>query len=87
MKEGLESADTDETTVMFIKKCVEICWLMGMQDPPVVMESSIQRGGNFDKELFRHYTKSGDIIDYLVWPALRLYDGGPVLCKGIVQPI
>ncbi|KAL5012979.1 hypothetical protein ScPMuIL_011530 [Solemya velum] len=77
---------TNDTVVAFVNKCVELSWLMCLQDPPVVLDCSAKRGDNFDNTLFRHYTKSGDTVDYLVWPALRLYNGGPVICKGVVQP-
>jgi hypothetical protein len=34
---------------------------------------------------FRHFTKFGIQLDYVVWPALLLYEGGPLVVKGVVQ--
>lgn len=48
----------------------------------------IDRGAEFNGELFRRYKGcSGHKFDYLVWPALLLYEGGPLVVKGVAQPI
>ncbi|KAH3831012.1 hypothetical protein DPMN_104271 [Dreissena polymorpha] len=31
------------------------------------------------------YTASGTELDYVVWPAMLLHEGGPILFKGIAQ--
>lgn len=36
-------------------------------------------------DLYRTYTRSGDVIEYIVWPALLLHENGPVLYKGVAQ--
>jgi hypothetical protein len=41
--------------------------------------------GQFDTDSFRHYTKSGSTVDYVVWPVLFLHEGGPIICKGVAQ--
>ena len=64
----------------FEEKCVKLCWLMVCQDPPVALECS---KNNMD--LYRAYTKSGNTIDYIVWPSLLLHDDGPLLYKGVAQ--
>lgn len=38
-----------------------------------------------DKQEFKVFTKDGDEVDYLVWPALYLYENGPLMEKGVVQ--
>ena len=70
---------------IYIKECIELCWLMAVQDPPLHMEWEYQEGDKFDPSKMRSYTHSGDLIDYVVWPMLYLYEDGPLLAKGVVQ--
>ncbi|XP_060580323.1 uncharacterized protein LOC132737103 [Ruditapes philippinarum] len=72
-------------TEKFIKKCVEICWLMNSQNPPVIFDTSDVDGKSFDVDKFRTYTKTGKLVDYVVWPPMLLHKGGPMLCKGVAQ--
>ena len=74
-------------TIEFARKCVELCWIMAVHDPPLVFGSLPQRRDQFNADLFREFTKSGTTIDFPVWPVLHLYDKGPVLSKGVVEPI
>ena len=69
----------------FVKKCVELCWLMVVQSPPVFINGRYKSGGPFDKDAFKAFTKTGDKIDYVVWPPLYLHEKGPILCKGTAQ--
>ncbi|XP_060554929.1 uncharacterized protein LOC132715857 [Ruditapes philippinarum] len=39
----------------------------------------------FDKDSFKEYTCRGKYLDFVVWPALLLYKGGPMLNKGVAQ--
>lgn len=55
------------------------------QDPPLVFHLNVQRGDTFDGNLYKAYTKSGKLVEYVVWPALLLYKDGSTLAKGIVQ--
>ncbi|XP_052279462.1 uncharacterized protein LOC127877545 isoform X1 [Dreissena polymorpha] len=64
----------------------ELCWLMCIQDPPVVMVTDCHHGELFDKNLFRMYKRNGVSYSYLVWPALLLHTGGGILMKGVAQP-
>jgi len=57
-----------------------------VQDPPVAFNWDVKPGSAFDPNSYRHYDRSGKIVEYLVWPVMLLYEGGPVLCKGVVQP-
>lgn len=38
-----------------------------------------------DHTAFKDYTKTGRYVDFVVWPALYLHEGGPLLCKGVAQ--
>jgi hypothetical protein len=73
------------TTEKFMKKCVEVCWLMNSQDPPVTIDTTYSKGAEFDGDRFRSYTKSGKLIDYVVWPPVMLHKDGQLLCKGVAQ--
>ncbi|XP_062583077.1 uncharacterized protein LOC134244843 [Saccostrea cucullata] len=70
----------------YLKKCVQICWLMVAQDPPVYLKTSAKKDNKFDKEIYREFTSSGTKMDYVVWPAILLHEGGPLLKKGVAQP-
>ncbi|XP_033743669.1 uncharacterized protein LOC117329699 [Pecten maximus] len=67
----------------YSRSCVELCWYMCLQDPPVVMMATITDKAT--KDHFRAYTRSGKFLGYIVWPALFLYEGGPLLYKGVAQ--
>ncbi|XP_053400501.1 uncharacterized protein LOC123558290 [Mercenaria mercenaria] len=67
----------------YISRCVEIGWLCAVQNPPLVLES--QPPSKFNTSMFKDYTKSGKYVDYVVWPAMFLHEGGALLAKGIAQ--
>ncbi|KAK3580458.1 hypothetical protein CHS0354_035500 [Potamilus streckersoni] len=80
----------------YIGKCVTICCNMCTKDPPMYLDfgdwkQTSQSGDEtpanmpFDKLKFVTYTKSGDYIDYVVWPAVYLYENGPLMRKGVAQ--
>ncbi|CAC5413590.1 unnamed protein product [Mytilus coruscus] len=65
----------------YVNKCIELCWYSAISDPPLVY--AFEAKTNVDD--FRGYTKSGDEIDYVVWPSMYLHEYGPLLYKGVVQ--
>ncbi|CAC5403598.1 unnamed protein product [Mytilus coruscus] len=67
----------------FIKKTLSLCWLMNIVDPPAILIT--ESSGKFNTDLFKFYTKSGSKVDYVVWPAVFLHEGGPLICKGVAQ--
>lgn len=69
----------------YVRECVVLCWFMVVQDPPVVIASVARPRERFDNALYKAYTSSGTLIDFVVWPALLLHKGGPVLIKGTAQ--
>ncbi|KAK3594522.1 hypothetical protein CHS0354_030868 [Potamilus streckersoni] len=70
----------------YMDECVELCVLMNIQEPPLELRGLMCSScTSFDTSAFQPYTKSGTKIDYIVWPAMHLYRGGPLLCKGIAQ--
>jgi len=74
-------------TKAFARKCATLCWLMRIKDPPLHIVYKIEHGQKMDTESFKHYTQSGKVMKFVVWPALFLYDGGALLAKGVAQPI
>jgi hypothetical protein len=40
-----------------------------------------------DRSMFRLFTRNGERLDYMVWPALLLHENGPLVQKGVVQPV
>ncbi|KAL3879319.1 hypothetical protein ACJMK2_031619 [Sinanodonta woodiana] len=76
-------------TSKYLKKCIDLCWKMGFQEKPLhldgVAEMDAYAGKKFDKDKFRCYTRSGSHIEFVVWPTLYQYEGGPIILKGIAQ--
>lgn len=79
--------DCKKSVEPFIKECVRICWLMVNMDQPIYIKFSKKRGSKFDRNLFRCFSRSGQKVDYNVWPALFLHKNGPLICKGVVEPM
>ncbi|XP_053400476.1 uncharacterized protein LOC123558245 [Mercenaria mercenaria] len=92
--ENLQSMDAaayrlaqHENVQPFLRECVELCWLMSVQDPPIVIgyHKNQNRTEKFDTAVFKPYTQTGVYFDYLVWPPLYLHENGPLLAKGVAQ--
>lgn len=68
-------------------KCVDVCWSMSQHVPPVFINFDEIRCGslNFNTDMYKPYTKTGKYVDFVVWPALYLHEGGPMLSKGVAQ--
>lgn len=84
VKDKLESSHEHlEEVKKYISLCVEVSWLMVVQDPPLVL--STETPPAFNTNMYREYTKRGRYIEYVVWPALLLCEGGTLLSKGVAQ--
>ncbi|XP_052283405.1 uncharacterized protein LOC127880181 isoform X6 [Dreissena polymorpha] len=71
---------------LYWNKCMEICRQMIANDPPLYMDTDIDKHGHtFNDSLYHFYTERGTRIDYIVWPALNLMKNGKMLCKGHAQ--
>ncbi|KAL3878446.1 hypothetical protein ACJMK2_030796 [Sinanodonta woodiana] len=73
------------STHRYIDRCTDVCWYMSVQDPQMFMDGSKSPDDKFDSNKHREYTKKGPYEDFVVWPALYLYKGGPMLSKGVAQ--
>ena len=86
IKMKFENIDiTDSTVKQYLKECSSICNNMCMQRPPLVFGQSINNGDKGDSINYRTYTKSGESVDYMVWPPLLLAKDNALLSKGVAQ--
>ena len=75
----------DQRVISYLQKCVELCWFMNLQDPPMVLVAP-QEGDTVDKNLFSHHGRKGKVVQTCVLAALLLHKEGPVVCKGYILP-
>jgi hypothetical protein len=68
----------------FILECIFISWMMIVQSPPMALHYCETRS-IFDKNLYREYMTSGSRVNYMVWPALLLNEGGALVCQGVAE--
>jgi len=73
-----------QAAIPYLEKCVEICWMMAIHDPPLHVDFSIKQGDKFDDKRYTSYSNSGSKVEFLVWPALYNGVGGGLLRKGVV---
>lgn len=66
----------------YATRALELCWYMCVQDVPVYM---VPTTVPFDPSLYRAYTRTGNQLDFYVWPALKLHKDGALLLKGVAQ--
>lgn len=76
-----------ERELKFVEKCAELCWKMRISDPPMVIECTTLEGTSLDICKFNQFKLENSQTGLVVWPCLLLYENGPVVSKGIVQPI
>ncbi|XP_033743435.1 putative leucine-rich repeat-containing protein DDB_G0290503 isoform X2 [Pecten maximus] len=76
---------TNKEISLYLDKCLEVSWLACIQDPPLEIVSDFPPFSKVDLNIVRKYTKSGEYVDYVIWPALLLSDDGALLSKGVVQ--
>jgi hypothetical protein len=50
-------------------------------------EFDYANGATLDKDIMREFTVAGQLVDFVVWPTLRLNKDGPLMVKSVVQPI
>lgn len=69
----------------YVDIVVELVWLMVVQDPPMSIYWQ-KEGEQMDKKTFKYYEKRGDVVRLTVWPAVLLYENGPLVSKGFIWP-
>lgn len=70
---------------IFAEKCVEMCWYMVIQTPPMALMFDMKHMHPFDEKYYKKYMTSGDRFDFLVWPCTLLHKDGPIVAKGIAE--
>ncbi|XP_045204353.2 uncharacterized protein LOC123557135 [Mercenaria mercenaria] len=76
----------DDYIDSYSRQCIVVTWRMVIQDPPLHIDIvEPDKNIDFNHSLYRPFSKSGDNIRFLVWPVLRIYKKGPVLCQGVAQ--
>lgn len=69
----------------YIENCVELCWFIVLQTPPMHIDMT-DCTGDVDRDKFNlcdGCTRTK--VDYLLWPALYREKDGNIVAKGIVQ--
>lgn len=79
-------AENSSAKIKFFERCSQLCWMMAIQDPPMHLDFGPDKDSVIDKNVFRLYTKSGENVDFVVWPAVFLHQNGPIVQKGVLQP-
>ncbi|XP_061164617.1 uncharacterized protein LOC133173648 [Saccostrea echinata] len=67
----------------YIDKCIEILWLMCVQDPPMALVWPSE-GDRVDRDKYDFYSESGKYVSMCVWPAVLIQEGRKVLSKGSI---
>ncbi|XP_060601848.1 uncharacterized protein LOC132755070 [Ruditapes philippinarum] len=78
------SEDCIDEIKPFILKCLYLGWMMKVQSPPMVFHKCDMKA-RFDTNLYKEYLTSGQLVNFVVWPALLLHENGPVVCKGVAE--
>jgi len=81
------NSNEEKLLYRYINSCINITWRMVIQRPELCFVwPATGKEEHLNVDQFSHYTRSGPGIEYVVWPAMALYENGPILRKGTVQP-
>lgn len=83
MKSLQPAHHSGSSQVSYIDRCVEVTWLMSVQNPPMHLEFC--NPGERAPRIFRPFTKNGKYVQNCVWPALFLNRNGTLIEKGIAH--
>ncbi|KAL3879334.1 hypothetical protein ACJMK2_031634 [Sinanodonta woodiana] len=76
-------------TSKYLARCIDLCWKMGVQEKPMYLDACDEKSDCcekiFNHDKYRAYMQSGKRVEFVVWPALFLHEGGAMLVKGIAQ--
>ncbi|KAK3602844.1 hypothetical protein CHS0354_026403 [Potamilus streckersoni] len=68
---------------VYAERCIELTWLMCIHDPPIYLYRC--KPGTPHQDIFKAYKRSGTIVEFCVWPCAYLYEGGPLISKGVAE--
>ena len=83
MKSLQPAHHSGSSQVSYIDRCVEVTWLMSVQNPPMHLEFC--NPGERAPRIFKPFTKNGKYVQNCVWPALFLNRNGTLMEKGIAH--
>ncbi|XP_045206637.1 uncharacterized protein LOC123558855 [Mercenaria mercenaria] len=71
----------------YVRKCFEICWQISGYKGQFQLQRGAKNGDTFSADTYKTFTKTGETIDYIVWPPLLYIDSDctSVVCKGVAQ--
>ncbi|VDI22499.1 Hypothetical predicted protein [Mytilus galloprovincialis] len=69
----------------FIEKGMECCWLMSVTEPPMFLKFKWNKGNKIDLDELEVERGKGKYVESILWPALYLYENGPLMNKGVVN--
>ncbi|XP_061164447.1 uncharacterized protein LOC133173478 [Saccostrea echinata] len=81
----LEPRQLPKPILAYIDVCIEVTWLMCIQDPPMVITWATE-GEAINKDYYKLYKTNGSVVKVSVWPVLFLHSRGPIVSKGYVYP-
>ena len=74
----------------YIKRCFYVAWMMCVQTPPMALAALPRQGDIFDANLYTAYSKRGNKVDFVVWPAVllkeqQIAEAAVVMRKGVAN--
>ncbi|OWF51209.1 uncharacterized protein LOC110449499 isoform X2 [Mizuhopecten yessoensis] len=78
------SATLPDAMMKYIDRCVELMWLMAVQDPPMEIKWA-DHGERSDTNYFKFYQSKGKMVRQCVWPAVFLSAHGGIVSKGYIM--
>ncbi|XP_069130934.1 serine/threonine-protein kinase dst2-like isoform X2 [Argopecten irradians] len=87
-QENKHPHEKKKVMIDFYKECAKVTWYMNLQTPPLSLAPIPAKGNQISSDLCMYIprTVSGNTVDYVVWPACLLHEGGPLLTKGVIRP-
>ncbi|XP_062575420.1 uncharacterized protein LOC134237332 isoform X1 [Saccostrea cucullata] len=85
IRDKISEAQKNPALKRFVDRCVELLWMFAIHDPPLELEWA--RAGDTMGSHLQSYSDTGNRVGFNVWPTLRQFRNGPVLCKGVVQMV
>lgn len=82
LKRKYPPKDENTTLKIYEERCLECCWYACIQTPPLHLCTDFTR---FDNDCHRGYQNPGELVDYVVWPAVYIERNGALLNKAVVE--
>lgn len=82
----LSERDIKEVMV-YVTACFELAWCMAVQEPPMYLLFKAKHGQEIDTSVFDVYQGSGKRVDFILWPAVFVQEGGTCLQKGVAYSL